>query len=684
MHQEENERELNYRAAPVVVNDSGGPSTWDEKTRSVEVVGATEEPVQVWDWDRGIITEVLLMSGARMPDSRQVILLDSHNRFTTGSVIGSYREMKIEKTRMVGRIHFSSAPEAESPATKTREGHLTDFSIGYRLLKKRWIDAGQTEVIEGKTFKGPMQVGIEWVPRELSAVPIGADPNAKARSAEGKNEKDPEVSEMDEKLRKFLERRGLKESATEEEAWAFLESLGGKREEKKPEEKEDGPDLEKIRKEASDAGKKDETDRIDGIVAVCKRYGTEDMTLGLITGGKTMDQAREAVMDELKKRSEKANPGFSGIEVGITDREKFRTAALDSLCLRGNIKIEKPAPGAMELRGFSLVELARECLRMSGRSHWGRTLEMVGRAMTTDDFQYLLANVANKALFQGWETANETWSMWCGTGSVSDFKTHYSARASEASDLEEVKEDEEYNYGKRTDAQETYKIGTYGKIFSLSRQTIINDDLNALTNTPAAHGEAAARCVGDVAYAVLTANANMGDGNALFDETNHLNDAGSGYLTAPGIAAIAEAIRAMKGQTDLQGLRRLNIRPIFFIGPTAIEGATEVFFKSEKFADSNTVATDSSLAATRANPYSGNYFNRVYEPRLDDDSVTAWYLAGPKGKTVVVFFLDGIQAPYMETKQGWTVDGVEYKVRIDVGAKAMDWRGLYRNEGASD
>ena len=46
------------------------------------------------------------------------------------------------------------------------------------------------------------------------------------------------------------------------------------------------------------------------------------------------------------------------------------------------------------------------------------------------------------------------------------------------------------------------------------------------------------------------------------------------------------------------------------------------------------------------------------------------------------FFLNGIQTPYMETKQGWTVDGVEYKVRIDAGAKAMDWRGLVKNAGA--
>ena len=39
-----------------------------------------------------------------------------------------------------------------------------------------------------------------------------------------------------------------------------------------------------------------------------------------------------------------------------------------------------------------------------------------------------------------------------------------------------------------------------------------------------------------------------------------------------------------------------------------------------------------------------------------------------KGKTVKVFFLIGVQKPYLEEKSGWAVDGVEFKVRIDAAA----------------
>jgi hypothetical protein len=53
--------------------------------------------------------------------------------------------------------------------------------------------------------------------------PIGADETAKARTQntdQGGNE------EMNERLRQWLEARGLDAKATEDEAWAFLDSLG--------------------------------------------------------------------------------------------------------------------------------------------------------------------------------------------------------------------------------------------------------------------------------------------------------------------------------------------------------------------------------------------------------------------------------------------------------------------------
>lgn len=675
------------------------PDTLDEETRSVEVVAASEAPNRVYDparWE--VINEVLLMSGVQIPRSGQIPLTIEHYR-DAGSAIGSLRDIRVSGKRLLGRVYFSTADDAEPFWIKVKEGHLDRFSISYPADNRDsvYIAEGEESTVDGKTYKGPILITKKWTPKALGLVLFSADENTKARTES--NNSSLEDIEMTKRLREFLERSGLKKEATEDEAWAFMD----RHELKLPVAPSGDPapkptpaivpaaiapvasakdaeiDIDKERKEAGEA----ERTRIVELTAMCQRHEVEDDVLKkMIDEGVSVDVGRQQTMVLIEARKDNSSePGFHPATILADDRDKFRSAAEDALMIRsGVVEVKEPAPGASDLTGYSMTELARHSLRVASQPEGGRPLEMIGRAMTTSDFPLLLAAVANKSLFAGWEKADETWPVWCGTGQVNDFKTHKSVRVSEASDLDEVPEDTEYSYGKRTEAQETYAIATFGKMFAISRQTIINDDLNALSNQPMSHGESAARKVGDVSYAVLSANAAMGDDIALFhgDHSNFVDHA-SGAV--PGIATIAAGILAMGTQKDLQGLRRLNIRPEFFIAPKALEGLSEVFFKTDKFADSDTIATDSSFAATRVNPYSGKYFTRVYEPRLDDDDAAAWYLAARKGRTVVVYFLDGVQAPYMETKMGWSVDGVEYKVRIDVGAKAMDWKGLYYNDG---
>jgi hypothetical protein len=683
---EKSEEKLSYRTIAIPVRSGEGPGSLDEKTRSVEVVGASENPAQVWDWERmDIVDEVLLMSGVQLPDNRQVPLFDTHMRGNTATVVGSYRDMSVGANGgspvLLGRAYFTNQPEGEGPFQKVREGHITDFSVGYRVIESEWVSEGQKSTIAGRTFEGPLKVSTKWVPRELSVCPIGADDVAKARGSEfeisnlkkGK-EKEEQTMKMSKELRAKLVERGMPENATDEEAFAFLEKItledrGNVGTGLKPaptgQTLIDTTEVERMARE-------EERGRVAEIGAMARKHGVDDTIHDRwIKDGVSVEEARKAVLKliEEKAASQKLPPS---IEFVADDGEKFRAAATDSLILRGGkTKIEKPAPGALELRGYTLREMARLCLQRAGVKIPWDPMEMIGRAMMTGDFPILLGATANKSLFAGWESAPETWAVWCATGSVSDFKTQTSARASETDDLDLIPDHGEYKYGKRTEAQEQYAIATYGKLFALTRHTIINDDLNALTDIPYKHGEAWARKVGDLAYAILTANAAMGDGKALFIAA-HGNIGTAGTISE---VTIAEALKLMKVQKGLLDKQRLNIRGEYIIGPAAIEGSAEIFFNSGDF-------SKTSESSTRKNPYAGSRFTRVYDARLDDNSATIWYLAGPKGKTVVVFFLNGVQTPFLETKTGWSIDGVEYKVRGDAGAKAMDWKALLSNAGA--
>lgn len=663
----------------------GAPSTLDEEARTVQVVAATEEPTEVYDWQRGRVREVLLMSGLA-PVPGQVPLLDTHNRWSTEDVLGSLREFVVEDGRLLATAYFSQT--AEKSFTLVCEGHLTDVSIGYRVDKYTWVDDGKTAEIDGRSFRGPIKVATKWQIKEVSAVPVGADDKAKVRAQAGLFTNRQEEGTMDEKLRKFLESRGLATEATEAEAWEHLERMNLPAEPEPGEgqqaaaagQRQTEPTAPEILAAATEAGRqaaRDERRRIVEVRAMGAQFSLDDEDITrMINKGTSLDECRKQVITLAAQASPDTQGGAghrAPAQVTEDGRDKFRAAASDSLLLRGGIAVESPAEGHDgDVQGYTLAELARECLAQAGQRPTGSRLEMVGRALSTSDLPYILGNVANISLQAGYAAAEETWPLWCDTGSVSDFKIHTAVRDGDGDDLDEIPEGGEYKYGKASEEFEQYAVVTFGKLFAIHRQSIINDDLGTLTNTPKKQGLAAARKVGDLPYAVLTANADMGDGTPLF-HADHSNLAASG--AAPGQASLAAAIKTMKLQTGVGGVVTQNIRPKFFIAPVSLEGSTEVYFNTFQILLEDNSAYE--------NPYGGSYFTRVYEPRLDANSPTAWYLAAAKGQDgVTVFFLDGVQAPYLETKAGWNVDGVEYKVRIDAGAKAMNWRPLVRNPGA--
>lgn len=665
---------LQTRTLALRLEADGQPTTLDAASRSVAVTCATENPVRVMDYETYTpVDEILLMSGCMVPEGRQVPLLDSHARYSTDSVIGSCRGLNISGQELLGRAHFADDPDVDKVFNKLRGGHITDFSIGYTIDEVIRLNAGESTSINGRDYAGPLRLVTSWTVKELSICPIGADPAAKARAL-GQNlgdKSNPEIptqplagqpapknkdDAMDKRLRAFLESRGLPKDATEDQAWEHFRAL------------ETAPDTAQL-DTALNAAIASERQRVFEIATMGRTFNCETQAASLIAEGASIDSARAKIMEHIATATPAATPGFR-VQVGTDERDKFRTAAEDALCLRAGISIAAPAEGAVDLRGYSLRELARHSLQLANQPTGGDIMEMLGRAMTTGDLPNILANVANKSLFTGYDTAGETWAEWCDTGSVNDFKTNTLAMASELSDLDQITEEQPYKYGEMSDAKEQYSIATYGKLFAVNRTAIINDDLGAITTIPMKHGEAAARKVGDIAYAVLTANGTMRDSKALF-HTDHGNIGSAAVISE---TTIAEAIKLMKLQKDLASKRRLNIRAEYYIGPATQEGLAEIFFNS-------TVFSGSGVGSTRSNPYAGNRFKRVYDARLDDASTTAYYLAGPKGKTVTVFFLGGKQTPYLETRQGWSVDGAEFKVRIDAGAKALDWKALVKNAG---
>jgi len=222
-------------------------------------------------------------------------------------------------------------------------------------------------------------------------------------------------------------------------------------------------------------------------------------------------------------------------------------------------------------------------------------------------------------------------------------------------------------------------LATYGNIFSITRQAIINDDLSQLTTIPQRMGRAAARTVGSLVYLTLIGNDKFTDGKALF-HADHYNLIGKGMTTE----GLSEARKAMRLQMDANG-DPLNVTPAFIIVPAELEAAA---MRAVQSSSSLFQIGEGAGGAAMLNQNAGiinvvkDMGQIVVEPRLDKANNKEWYVAAAKGTdTVEVAYLDGIDTPYLEQQEGFTVDGGAWKLRIDAGVGALDYRGLVKSNG---
>lgn len=616
-------------------NNSGYvPGSLDESSRSVEVVAATQAPSDVYDparWE--MVSEVLLMSGCQLPEDGQVPLTVEHERGAR-AVIGSLREVRINDDQLVGRVYFSTSDDAKPFWVKVREGHLNRFSVTYPVSDRDsvYIAENETAEVEGQRYEGPILVTKKWTPKALGLVLFPADKNAKAR-----NER-KEFTEM------------------------------------KPEKQQSIEDVQRAERE-----------RVLEITAMCKRFGCEDLTKNMVNESVSLENAQQQVMDRLSSGPEAAvarhfpEYGTAG-RLGEDASDKRQAAIIDGLALRAGVNIDTPAPGANEYRETPLTDIARECLldggtRVTGMSRTQIVKEaLVQRAAMTSGFPALMAATANKVLSASFVEAPSTYQNWVKQTSGRDFKEMSRNQVSEAPELDQVLELGQYTYGELSDAKEVFQIHKFGKLFAISREAIINDDLSALTNIPKSFALSAKRKINQSVYDVLIANDAMSDEIPLFhDGHSNLN---SGAAGVPSETTLSDARLAMRKQTGLANAI-LNIGPKHLIAPAALETDIDVLLNS-------LASTNDNKNSQVKNPFHGK-LEPVIEAYLDATSATAWYLVASHGAidTIELCFLHGRKEPYLETRNGWQVDGLEYKVRIEFGVKAIDWRGLQKNDGTA-
>jgi hypothetical protein len=541
--------------------------TFSEEGRSVEAVIGTETPVLMPDWGRmEMVPEVLLSRGAEFNKSRQIPFLDSHNRYSVKDQLGSARAITVNESDITATLVFGKSAAGEDALASVRDGHITDVSVGYEVLKKTYVPEGTTKTIAGREFTGPVNVVTKWRLREVSLTPIGADAQAKLRGLDPAAVRfsQDERFEMNAELRALLVSRGMPADYTDEQAQRWLIDNAAKLGDKpqaapaQPEQRQ-APSVnaaelatmvaEATRKAIAEAAQQREAFEAD-VRSLCELAG---LPYEFDNARKCADVA--AVRKHLQDAKAKADDSlpFGNVRVLSAGIDRLRSDLQSTLvsraaesALNGNAqKLERyttseQRKAAEPFRHATLLDMAGEYVRAQGINTLGLTREQIAQCAmfgpavagirglrtdvpihTTGSFANLTLDAINKSMMIGYQEVPATWRGPMRQGeSVADFKTIHRMRLGGIPNLPVWNDSADPDRASMADAREFYAVECRSLGVDFSYKLIVNDDMSALTRVPLALGDSAARTVNAVAWSQITSNALLSDGVALFSACN--------------------------------------------------------------------------------------------------------------------------------------------------------------------
>lgn len=384
----------------------------------------------------------------------------------------------------------------------------------------------------------------------------------------------------------------------------------------------------------------------------------------------TVTEARAAAFEAMQTRGRKT-PRIRVISAGGDDPAIIRTRREDALFAR--VAGTAPTDDARPYMADTLRDHARALLETSGVSTRGMDPDTLFRAAmhTTSDFPQLLTGVGRRTLMAAYQVAGSPLkTVLARQTTLPDFRAASKLKLSDIGLLEKVSESGEIKSTTRGEAAEGYALDTYATKFALSRKALINDDLGAFRDWGATAGRMAAETENNLLFVHFRQSSGagplMGEDNKRLFHADHGNLAGTG--TALDETNLSAARLAMRGVKALDGKTPINAAPKYLlIGPQLETGAEKLL-----------AAIYAATVAT-ANPFTGK-LELLVEPRITDKS---WYVfADPAVLPVLEYaYLSSAQGPQMASREGWDVLGQEFRVVLDFGCGATDFRGAYRNAG---
>ncbi|WP_376795829.1 hypothetical protein [Thermogemmatispora sp.] len=373
--------------------------------------------------------------------------------------------------------------------------------------------------------------------------------------------------------------------------------------------------------------------------------------------------------------------GYARPEIGeqITEAEKIQ-AAFDRMF---DLEIDTSRLG--NIRGFTSIREAYARVTgdpsvsgLSERSLLGQIrigehaplMRISEGDITTASFSYLLGTSMNKRLLKDYQAWPAEWQKFCTIVPIKDFKQQTRVRLGAFGSLSTVAEDAAYTTLSLTDTAATYVPMKRGNLVTISRETIINDDLMAIRQIPTKLAVAAAYTLAEFVYSFLSGNPTIYDGAPLFTTGNPHNNLGNAALST---VAMQAGVTTMREQTNFAG-KRIGLRPRYLVVPPELEWTAMIATRSAGIPGSPN---------NDINPMMG-YVTPIVSPQLSSPS--QWFLVADPQEvdTIEIGFVGGQINPVLYIQDqplyglNFTQDVISYKIRHEYGGAVVDYRGLYR------
>lgn len=646
---------------PTVYRDAATDAAiLDDGARRIRLSFSSETPYLRSSWFDDPWNEVLghdegEVDLTRLNDGAPALF--GHNSYGRDAHVGVVERAWVENGRGYADVRLSAREDVAGLWQDIKDGIVRNVSVGYQILERTLVRANTV---------GPSDYRVtRWLPMEISFVPIPADNTVGVGRAADPAQRFTIQALNDEDTNMTGETRTDTPAAN-------------------PPVNTDAA----VRAAAENATRA-ERERAAAIRDAVRAAGLDTaFAETLIDNGTAVDAARAAVIAALAERQAPPTNGTTGAHVqGGRDlsREASIAGITDAFLLRMNAQ-HKPGEQVNAFRHLSLVEIARHSLatfagvRSAGMMSRHEVAVQFLRFHTSSDFPNLLGNVAVKRLRNQYEENVPTYARWARRApNAPDFKLVDVVQLSNNPDLNLLSEGEEYSYGSVTDGRESYRVVTFGRGLQLSRQAIVNDDLRAFDRAITGFASAARRRENALVYGELTngTTTNLSDGVALFATSAARGAGGGNLVTGPGgvidIASLTVGRSRMRAQVGRLG-EPLNIAPRFLICGVAYEQAAYQF-TSNQYVPATAATVNEFRAGGRT----------ALEPIVDAVIPgNTWYLAADSADvdTVEYMYLDGAEGVYVESMADFETDSLKIKGRLDFAAKAIDFRGLFRNAGA--